>query len=404
MGKKKLLWISQYVPYDSVPHAGGQIENYYLKELHAKGDFDIKLYTFANEKEIVKIDLEKYGIDSDISVFSWTGIKGKALVWLNRLSKAWIFRKHAGLNCVYFPINMMHRIRKLSATGYIPDIVVLQWTEISLISDEVKKIFPNAKIVCIEEDVCFLGQERRLDSAANLLRKKFYRFKYNAVKKAELRMLNSADLVILNNHKDEKLLYQNGFSGNAWVWCPYFNNMIQIQREQANKDILFYGAMFREENWKSAIWFIDYVMPLIEDKDVQFVIAGNRPNEQLKRRENDRIKVLGFVENVEPYFQKSMCLAASLVLGAGVKIKVLEAMSSGIPVLTNTIGIEGINAEDGKEYFFCEKPEEYAETIRKLIDGTINSNEVATNSKGFIEKNYNFVKAVRELRLRLLSL
>lgn len=404
MGKKKLLWISQYVPYDSVPHAGGQIENYYLKSLHAKGDFDIKLYTFANEKEVSKIDLDKYGIESDISVFSWTGVKGKALVWLNRISKAWILRKHAGLNCVYFPINMMHRIKRLSKTGYKPDVVVLQWTEISLISEDVRKIFPDAKIVCIEEDVCFLGQERRLNSASNFLRKQFYKLKYNTVKKAELKMLNSADLVILNNHKDEKLLYKNGFTGNLWVWCPYFNNMLAINREPSNKDILFYGAMFREENWKSAIWFIDNVMPLIKDQDVRFVIAGNRPNEQLKKRENDRIKVLGFVENVEPYFKQSMCLAASLVLGAGVKIKVLEAMSSGIPVLTNTIGIEGISAESGKDYFFCERPEEYATVIENLIDGKINNDEIAMNSKEFIEKNYSFEKDVEEFRHRLLVL
>lgn len=401
---KKLLWISQYVPYDLVPHAGGQIENYYLKALNNIGGFDITLYTFANYMEKCKIDLKKYGIKHDIQYYTWEGWKGNALKIFNRISKIWIWRKHAGLNCAYFPINMLRRIKLLASTGYVPDIVVLQWTEISLISDEVKKIFPNVKIVCIEEDVCFLGQERRLNNAGNGFKRRFLLAKYKAVKKSELKMLNTADLVILNNHKDEELLYKNDFSGNAWVWCPYFNNMLDLRRGRPNKDILFYGAMFREENWRSALWFIDQVMPLLQDKEVRFIIIGNRPDEQLKKRECDKVKVLGFVDKVEPYFKNSLCLAASLVLGAGVKIKVLEAMSSGIPVLTNSIGIEGINAQNKREYFYCERPEEYADIINKLLDGYINSTQISKNAKAFITQNYNFEKDVKEFCLRLLEL
>ena len=404
MEKMKLLWISQYVPYDSVPHAGGQIENYYIKRLNKTGDFDITLYTFGTYKEKDKVDLSECGIKSDVYYYTWSGIKGNALKIYNRISKLWIWRKPAGLDCAYFSYNMLGRMHKLAETGYVPDIVVLQWTEISLISEDVKKIFPNAKIVCIEEDVCFLGQERHLENAENMLKRCFFLAKYHAVKKAELKMLNAADLVILNNRKDEKLLYKNGFTGNAWVWCPYFNNMLNLKRKEANKDILFYGAMFREENWKSCLWFIDNVMPLLEDEDVRFVIAGNRPNEQLKKRENDRIKVLGFVESIEPYFEKSLCLAAPLVLGAGVKIKVLEAMSSGIPVLTNSIGIEGINAEKNKDYFYCEKPEEYAERIKQLIYTNNLQTKIEINAKTFIKDNYNYEKDVKQFHDRLLKL
>ena len=102
MEKMKLLWISQYVPYDSVPHAGGQIENYYIKRLNKTGDFDITLYTFGTYKEKDKIDLSEYGIKSDVYYYTWSGIKGNALKIYNRISKLWIWRKHAGLDCAYF--------------------------------------------------------------------------------------------------------------------------------------------------------------------------------------------------------------------------------------------------------------------------------------------------------------
>lgn len=52
--KKKILWISYCVPYDSVPHAGGQIHNYYLKKLNATNIYDIELFTFAKEEDLKK--------------------------------------------------------------------------------------------------------------------------------------------------------------------------------------------------------------------------------------------------------------------------------------------------------------------------------------------------------------
>ena len=132
--------------------------------------------------------------------------------------------------------------------------------------------------------------------------------------------------------------------------------------------MLFYGAMARPENYKSAIWFIENVMPLLSDLDVRFVIVGARPDKSLLTYASDKVEITGFMDKVDPYFERCLCLVAPLVLGAGVKVKILEAMSSGIPVVTNHIGIEGIYAENGKHYIHCEAPEEYAECIHKLVN------------------------------------
>ena len=75
---------------------------------------------------------------------------------------------------------------------------------------------------------------------------------------------------------------------------------------------------------------------------------------------------------------------APLILGAGIKVKILEAMYSGIPVLTNDIGIEGIEAEDKKDYYHCVTAEEYEKVIR-----TIYSTESSVNGKEKIVKEFN---------------
>ena len=82
--------------------------------------------------------------------------------------------------------------------------------------------------------------------------------------------------------------------------------------------------MSRPENYLSAIWFIDNVMPLLKSDNYRFVILGSRPPEELKKRECTKIVITGFVESIVPYFEKSMCMVAPLVLGAGIKVKIIE--------------------------------------------------------------------------------
>ncbi len=97
-------------------------------------------------------------------------------------------------------------------------------------------------------------------------------------------------------------------------------------------------------------------------------------------------------------------MALPLLRGAGIKIKVLEGLSAGIPVLTNEVGIEGIGAAPGTEYLHCTTPEEYAKIVKDLIYGIIPIGFLEKNAREFMEKNYDagarvqaFIKCVYEL-------
>ena len=386
----KVLWISLCVPYDSVPHAGGKIHNYYLKKLCQKIS-DVFLISFFKEREFQKIDLEKYNIKNN-------------LICRDQLDVLSIKSKFLNLFCRFNPFqNTFHyihsnyvkravcAINELNKKEYSPDVVILQWTQMGTLLHRLKKIWPKAKYICIEEDVYFLGILRRCREEKNPIKKILCFFDYLKAKRIEKKFLKNADLTILNNYKDEKLLNENGIKSNIWVWTPFFQNMHGIKCNHSGKNILFYGAMSRPENYLSAIWFIKNVFYKLEPLGYHFVVVGNNPHESLKKYDNgDSIRVVGFVDDVSSYFEKSLCLVAPLVMGAGVKIKVIEAMSSGLPVLTNDIGIEGIYAEDGKEYFFCKTPEEYEHRIIELANNAEIGRNIDINAKKFVENNYNF--------------
>jgi hypothetical protein len=112
-------------------------------------------------------------------------------------------------------------------------------------------------------------------------------------------------------------------------------------------------------------------MSKLKGTDFTFVVMGGGPTERMRSYTGKNVQVTGYVPDVEPYFQESLCFVAPLIYGSGVKVKNIEALYSGICVLTNTVGIEGIPAVDGKDFYYCEAAEDYVSKIRGLADGTL---------------------------------
>ena len=394
--KRKVLWVSALVPYDKVPHAGGKTHNFYVKGLHKSGLFDIKLVTFAAYNELPNIDLADYGIDNHIILFN-TNILKRIFwgIWW-RIHRWNFLSRDAGNITPFVKHSVMKVLRKLKRSGYAPDVIVLQWTSIVLLKEYISELFPGVPVVAVEEDVSYLGSKRQMDFETSPIKHYFKKKLYVALKHKELQTLRESSLTIVNNVKDKKLLQTDDSSIKLYMWASYFMSYLPFEHKGGTKDIIFYGAMSRPENYLSAEWFINNVMPLLS-KDYRFIIIGNGPHESLKKYQSDRVIITGFVDDPSPYFQNALCLAAPLVLGAGIKIKVIEALSAGLPVLTNTIGIEGIEAVNGESYFHCETPQEYADVIIKLGNGEIDSEKVSAASKKLVREKHNYEETLKGL-------
>ncbi len=396
----KVLWISLFIPYDQVRHAGGKIHNYYLKALNAFGKYDISLLTFAEPGDMAKHDLDQYHIKHDIICYDQNIYSKMQRKLLNLESTYNPYNRYGRALHNYDILSIHKHIKKYVADGYSPDIVILQWTQIVFMISFIKKWFPNAKVVAIEEDVTYLSYQRKMQVYPKAFLRYISKLSFYRVKKLELEALKKADLIIVNNPKDERLIRNDGIKNKRiFVWTPFFQNYLAVERRCENHNIIFYGGMGRQENYLSAIWFAEKVMPRLLDTDVRFLIIGANPDKSLYSHVTDRVEVIGYVEHVEDYLSKAMCLVAPLVFGAGVKIKVLESLSAGIPVLTNAVGIEGIHAKNGKEFFLCTTEEEYEKCIRKLLSGEIDMETVSEKGKNFIRSYYNLDKSVEDFFL-----
>mgnify|MGYP004597604801 FL=1 len=385
-----ILYLSNAMPYNAIRHAGGKTFNYYFTNIVKDQNNRVKVIGICKEEEVK--NLEEKGENAELIPIL---TKGNTFLNLKRVAYDMVgYALH--LNKCDGSFYKYHQIKKeLNNLTFEPDIVVLEWTNMVLLYKTVKQRFPDAKLIASEHDVTYLGLQRKGLNAKKLARAKMQ----------ELEALQNCDVVMPHNVKDKNLLVQDGIpEDKIHVIVPYYHDMGYIERKKLNHDILFWGAMYRPENYEAAIWFIENVMPLLEDLDVRFVVAGNRPPEKLKQYASSRVVITGFVEDETPLFESSMCFVSPLLTGAGIKVKVIEALSAGIPILTNDIGIEGIPAVNGESYFHCEKPEEYSRIIHELYNNKIDTEKLTTNQRKVIAKHFNLEESYAGYEEMLLNL
>lgn len=379
-----MLIIAAYPGFDGVPTGGGKTHFYYMSKFAEY--YKVKLITFCSSED------EQNSIERSCSK-----IKVEPIIIKNNRSiieKLVDVESHYNIinrNGRFIPNSLIMNLKKilkiLVKQAYNPDIIILEWTEMLLACSNIRTFFPNAKIVASEHDVTFLSKKRKYEVSQNF-RKIVKYFDYIKMKQRELELLEKVDLAVTHNEKDKKLLYDNGIGRDKiFALVPYFMKLkLNSTYDNKSNKLIFYGAMSRPENYLSALWFIENVMPQLHN--YIFIIIGNKPPKELMEKSSNNIIVTGYVPDIIPYFSDALCIVAPLLLGAGIKIKILEGLSSGIPVLTNTIGIEGIPARKGIDYIECNTAEDYIVNIKKLSNDEDYANYIAQNGQKMINKSF----------------
>lgn len=397
----KILYISLTAPFDERKVAGSKVHNYFVKQLNSVDEYDLKLITFAHnyeDYELAKSDHKKHNIDSVIiEKHNESSIK---INIVNRaMNKISPFDKNGNFTSDYYRVNIVAQLEKMKSEGYAPDVILIEWTQVILFIDDYRRVFQNAKYIVIEQDISYQGLIRKYKREKNILKKLIKNSQYKHLKNSELAALKKCDIIFTLNYKDRNILLNDGISSSKiYYLSPWFQNFNYIHRQEQKKKeyVFFLGAMNRPENYISMIEFCKNVM--VDEKDLKLYIVGGNPDISLKAMESEKIVVTGFVDNVDIFYEDALAFVAPLLLGAGIKIKILEAMSSGIPVLTNDIGIEGIPAIPGKHYIKCDSYEDYNKAFELLKANSHCFEEIGRNAKKLIQDYFSPEASIAKIK------
>lgn len=181
--------------------------------------------------------------------------------------------------------------------------------------------------------------------------------------------------ILCFSEKDQRLITK--YSGRQAMVVDFLIDekigALDYRRITLRRQLIFYGAWHRKENSQGLEWFLDNVLPKTDDK-LEFVVMGTGLPRILTDRIDsyNNVRYLGFVDNPYPVIAESRALVAPLFEGAGVKVKVVEALACGTPVIGSAIAFEGIDFANDLPVFQCNSVEEYLEAIDRVVSCTSN--------------------------------
>jgi glycosyltransferase involved in cell wall biosynthesis len=167
-----------------------------------------------------------------------------------------------------------------------------------------------------------------------------------------------------------------------------------VNREAEPTNILSMATMFWPPNVDGVLWFAREVYPLVRRAvpGASFTVAGARPPASVRRlaEEEPSIAVTGYVDDPRPHLERAAALIVPVRAGGGMRVKILEALARGLPIVSTTIGYEGIDLTPGEHLLAGDTPERFAAALIRLLGDPALGRRLAAAGRELAERVYDW--------------
>ncbi|MBJ6360263.1 glycosyltransferase [Paenibacillus sp. GCM10012307] len=390
--KPKMLVVSAHPPLKDSKEAGQKVFFNFMKFI---SEFvDIHLISIVNSEE------HNWGLKESLSELQCSELK---LIEVSALQKL--------VNCFRYPFRAIHYNTKASSKIVIEMAALLEqhnykyihfeWEQmIQYVTKVDKTLLSNSNVSVTCHDVMHQMYERKAKTGKLGL---LYKLQTKLCIKNEKNWFSKIDHILTLNDKDRRLVESLKLDSNVRVVRPFYHKTPDVNIGRKQYDLVFFGALNRNENNDAVIWFINKIFPYIMkvNPKTNMVIVGNGPSKELLQisRSYPNIKVTGFVENPYQIIADSRIGIIPLRLGAGIKIKLLESMACGVPVVSTSVGAEGTDFTEEDGLFLAEEECLFAEKVLHLLSNPDYSLQMGERARLSIEDVYSreeYVKSISE--------
>ena len=220
------------------------------------------------------------------------------------------------------------------------------------------------------------------------------------LKKYEFDMYRNADKVLVLTPQGKKELLEI---------CPELDiavvphgvdveNFSFSRLEEKEKAIVFVGNYLHYPNADAVLHFHSEIWPLLKSRlpEVKFFVVGQGPPPEVQNLSKDKtITVTGRVDDVRPFLKKGWVFICPVRLGGGFRGKILEAMAIGRPVVSTSLGAEGIPAHQRENIILADNPEDFAQGVEDLMTDNKLFDRIRINARKLVEEKYSWEKGVK---------
>ena len=262
-------------------------------------------------------------------------------------------------------------------------------------------LFPSANIdnladwTLFQHNVESVIWERHAQSGRTPLHRSYFALQAKKMLRWEQRVCRSVANVVAVSENDASLM-KSRFSLSDVSWVPTGVDTQYFERPGASErrfDLVFVGSMDWMPNIDGIRWFLAEIYPLIRKAKPRcsLAIVGRNPaNTIVEAAKAHKVTVTGTVPDVRPYLWDSSISIVPLRIGGGTRLKIFEAMASGVPVVSTTIGAEGLPAENGRDICIGDTPEAFASECLRLLNNQQLRDEIRESALRMVVRDFSW--------------
>jgi glycosyltransferase involved in cell wall biosynthesis len=272
-----------------------------------------------------------------------------------------------------------------------PDLILCEWTPYALYVKEVSGVRTMVTAHNIEADIW----QRYFENETNALRRWYIGKQWRKVATFERTALDWVDGFIAVSEMDRNRLLGERTGLGAWV-VPNGVDLDFFAPTELPKErhrLVFAGSMDWRPNQDAARYFTSEILPLLRQRraNVECCFVGRDPPDDIRALSSiPGLTITGTVDDVRPYVARAMVFVVPLRVGGGSRLKILEALAMGRPVVSTSVGAEGLDVVDGHHILIADTPEEFASAALRLLDSRELCETLASAGRRLVENRYGW--------------
>lgn len=221
-------------------------------------------------------------------------------------------------------------------------------------------------------------------------------FNWRKLAREELAAYTAADGVCVCSTADQKRLAADAPSATTVV-IPNAADVEYLQPRQTDPapdgcTVLFFGLLATVPNVDGVVYFLREIWPLISAArpDARFVIIGAAPAPAIRAHAGPGVTIVGPVDDLRPHLAAADAIVVPLRLGSGTRLKILEAWAMARPVVSTTLGAEGLEAVPGRHLLIADNPSDFARSVLRVLGDPGLGNELGRAGRALVSERYSW--------------
>ncbi len=261
------------------------------------------------------------------------------------------------------------------------------------------------RLIFDEHNACYQIFQRLAEGEPAMLKRIALEREWRALQRFEAKACSRFDHVVTVTGEDREILEpmaaavaaQSGQAGPRFSTIPICVDTELVPPVKVVGDspqVLHLGTMFWPPNVEGVLWFAREVWPLVRSQipEAAFTVVGKNPPEEIRSLvgQGPGITITGYVADPQPYLERAKAFIVPLFSAGGMRVKIVDGWRWGLPIISTTIGAEGIQYQDGENILIADQPQPFADcVVRVLQDETLNR-RLRKSGRSWAEKNYNW--------------